>query len=130
MSEFLHGKSMTASVGNDPEAVTEPDGSVMASEADLIAQAATGDVDAWSRLVDGHLPAVWATARAFGLPDDAAEDICELVWLRLAQRLSSAPVPLRPWLLSIVESDASRWHSQQADAAGNVVVLDSVPAAG
>jgi DNA-directed RNA polymerase specialized sigma24 family protein len=130
MSEVLHGTSMTPSRSSDPGGGAELDGAIIDREPDLIAAAAAGDLDAWSHLVDSHLSAVWATARAFGLPDEAAENVCELVWLRLAQRLGDAPTPLRPWLLSIVESDASRWHSQQADAANNVVVLDSVPAAG
>jgi hypothetical protein len=90
-------------------------------ESALIASARNGDEAAWTQLVDLHLEAVWMAAQALSLPEAAAEDVCGLVWLRLAQRLGTAESPLRPWLLAEVAGEASRRH--MADTPDHTVVV-------
>lgn len=100
------------------------------TEADLVSRAHAQDELAWTELIDRHLPAVWSATQALQLPESAGQQICQLVWLRLAQQLGASPVPLRPWLLHIVESEANRWHRRQSAARNAVVVIEEVPAAG
>jgi hypothetical protein len=80
------------------------------SESSRVALAAAGDRTAWSELVDQLQPSVWAATGALGLPKAAAAQVCELAWLRLAQQLETVPLPLRPWMVGVVEQEASRWH--------------------
>jgi hypothetical protein len=99
---------------DDTARVVVPSNGAMNSEAMCVARAAAGDADAWSDLVDRMQPSIWAATGALGLPSAPASQVCELVWLRLAQRLDDPPVQLRPWLIGIVEAEASRWHQRSA----------------
>jgi uncharacterized protein YceH (UPF0502 family) len=42
----------------------------------------------WETIVDRNAPRLWHLAVAAGLPRRAAMEVCELVWLRLSQRLA------------------------------------------
>jgi DNA-directed RNA polymerase specialized sigma24 family protein len=97
----------------------------LARETGLIDAARGGDESAWTELVDRHLDTVWSAALALGLPEIEAEQVCGLVWLRLAQRLTTAPTPLRPWLLEAVELEASRRHMALAPRNSTLVMLDA-----
>jgi hypothetical protein len=89
-----------------------------------VALAAAGDLSAWSELVDQLQPSVWAATGALGLPKAAAAQVCELAWLRLAQQLETAPLPLRPWMVGLVEQEASRWHLANTISHDDQIRLD------
>ncbi|HTR70955.1 MAG TPA: hypothetical protein VMH41_12115 [Mycobacteriales bacterium] len=78
------------------------------NDASLLAAAARGDHHAWEAIVDRLQPSVWAATGAHGLNQSEAAQVCTLVWLRLAQRVSSPPEPVRPWLVALVEGEAAR----------------------
>lgn len=94
------------------------------NESTRVALAAAGDHQAWSELVDQLQPSIWAATGALGLPKAAAAQVCELAWLRLAQQLETAPVPLRPWLVGVVEQEASRWHLANTVSRDDQIRLD------
>jgi hypothetical protein len=96
--------------GEPDQTTTRVGVAVPRGEQAWLAQAASGDADAWAKLVDLLQPTVWAATGALGLPTTRAAEVCELVWLTLAQRLDDAPDPLRPWLLEVVENEANRWQ--------------------
>jgi hypothetical protein len=107
----------------DAHAPLAPSNGALNGEAACIARAAAGDAGAWSDLVDRLQPSIWAATGALGLPPTPASQVCELVWLRLAQRLDNPPVPLRPWLVGMVEAEASRWHQRPPTSSGDLNIL-------
>ena len=68
----------------------------------------------WEHLVGTHADSLWRFALNLGLTDADAESICELAWLRLAQRWSPisghSDLQVREWLEETVcwESRAAR----------------------
>src|SRR5688500_16308724 len=70
--------------------------------------AASGDAAAGDRIVDDHVEAVWGTARASGLEAPDAVEVCQLVWLRLAQTLATlGETPdVRAWLHDATVTEA------------------------
>ena len=88
---------------------TDPPVPVVPSERSLLLRASTGDVDAWEVLVDAHLAQVWRWAVADSVDRSRAEEVCELVWLRLAETLPQrVREPLLPWLRRTVAREAAR----------------------
>ena len=68
----------------------------------------------WEHLVGAHADSLWRFAIKLGLAEPAAEAVCELAWLRLAQRWSPigghSDEQVREWLEETVcwESRAYR----------------------
>jgi DNA-directed RNA polymerase specialized sigma24 family protein len=78
----------------------------------------------WGQLVDQHCGYAWSLARSLGLADADAAEVCELAWLRLAQRWSpSSGIAVRPWLEETIRREARGAHLRAA-AAAPVVRLD------
>jgi DNA-directed RNA polymerase specialized sigma24 family protein len=77
--------------------------------------AASGDAAAWDRIVDDHVEAVWGTARASGLEVTDAAEVCQLVWLRLAQTLATlGETPdVGAWLYDATVTEATRVARQR-----------------
>ena len=55
----------------------------------LVARAARDDQGAWNELVERYLPLVWAICVRYQLSRADAEDVCQSVWLRLAEQLGN-----------------------------------------
>lgn len=53
----------------------------------LLAAAADGDQQAWSRIVDRYAGLVWSVARSFRLGSADAADVAQATWLRLVEHL-------------------------------------------
>jgi DNA-directed RNA polymerase specialized sigma24 family protein len=61
----------------------------------------------WGQLVDQHSGYAWSLARSLGLTDADAAEVCELAWLRLAQRWSpSSGIAIRAWLEETIRREA------------------------
>lgn len=76
----------------------------------LVQAAAAGDEHAWRRIVDRFHRLIWATARASGLADADAADVCQTTWLRLAENLDriTEPAALPGWLVTTTRREAAR----------------------
>ncbi|HTW08850.1 MAG TPA: sigma-70 family RNA polymerase sigma factor [Acidimicrobiales bacterium] len=67
---------------------------------DLVRGAATGDGDAWRRLVERYNSMVWSIVRSFHLGHDDSVDAVQTVWLRLVENLNkiNEPGAVGAWL--------------------------------
>src|SRR4051794_29097101 len=68
--------------------------------ASLVRAASMGDVQAWNSLVHRFTPLLWNTCMRYNLSHHDAADVCQNVWLRLAERLHTIrhPAALAGWL--------------------------------
>lgn len=80
----------------------------MLSDAELIDRARTGDRDAWSTVVHRHSQLVFANARAAGADRAMAEDVTQLVWIKLLNHLDRIREAdrLRGWLAIVARNTA------------------------
>jgi DNA-directed RNA polymerase specialized sigma24 family protein len=87
--------------------------------ADLVARARQGDDDAWAALVDRYLGTVQAICRGYRLGDDAAADVNQVVWLRLAEHLwhLRAPEVVGGWIAATTRNECLR-RMRSVPAAG------------
>lgn len=78
--------------------------------ADLVAAAASGEQDAWGRLVDRFAGLVWHVVRGFRLPEAVSEDVFQTTWLRATEHLSQVREPdrLGSWLARIAKNECLR----------------------
>ena len=81
--------------------------------ADLVNRAAKGDKHAWDALVERFIPLIWSICRRYRLDDADTEDVCQVVWLHLADQLDkirdSAALP--GWLATTTQrSDSGSTH--------------------
>lgn len=74
----------------------------------LVAAAAGGDAAAWGELVERYAELLWRMAG--GLVGEPADEVSELVWLRLAAHLPALRVRVRLWLLQAVWDECARRH--------------------
>ncbi|HET6299546.1 MAG TPA: sigma-70 family RNA polymerase sigma factor [Kribbella sp.] len=90
--------------------VTEDQEAAARSEAaTLVIQAAAGDQEAWSRLVDHYARLVWAVTRSFRLTDSDASDVSQVVWLRLLEHIDRVdPVRVGAWLVVTTRRECLR----------------------
>jgi RNA polymerase sigma factor (sigma-70 family) len=77
---------------------------------DLVRTAAVGDDAAWDALVENYAGLVWAVARDHGLDPDAAADVSQTTWLRLAEHLTRLEDPARVglWLATTARNESLR----------------------
>jgi RNA polymerase sigma factor (sigma-70 family) len=87
-----------------PPAGGEPD------VAALVGSAKEGDEAAWSRLVELYTPLVRAITRGYRLGDRDAEDVGQVVWLRLVEHIGRLRVPeaLPGWIATTVRNECLR----------------------
>lgn len=91
-------------------------------------------------LYEEHFDAVWRTARRLGVPEDAADDVVQDVFLVLHRKLAEydGRTPPRRWILGItvrvVGDHRRRWRRkdapcvpQPADSDGNVLLASNRP---
>jgi RNA polymerase sigma factor (sigma-70 family) len=77
---------------------------------DLVQQAASGDPDAWSALVDRFADLIWSVARSVGLSPVDAADVSQTTWLRFCEHLGQLRDPSRAaaWLATTARHEAIR----------------------
>jgi RNA polymerase sigma factor (sigma-70 family) len=68
----------------------------------LVTNARDGDKTAWDQIVDRYAPLVWSICMKFQLSRADAEDVGQIVWLRLVERLADLrdPAALPGWLVT------------------------------
>ena len=74
---------------------------------DLAQAAAGGDEDAWNSLVERYLPLVRSVIRWHGLSGQDAEDISQILWLRLVEHLKDIrePQALPGWIKTTARNE-------------------------
>ena len=83
---------------------------------ELVAAASTGTASAWAELVRRFEGLVFSTALSYGFRSDSeSADICQTVWLQLAQNLSRLREPDRvsAWLLKTTHRECVRVKNLQ-----------------
>ncbi len=77
---------------------------------ELVHAAASGEQDAWNRLVDQFMPLVWSVTRTYRLTDRDAEDVSQTVWLRLVENLTDIREPraLPKWIITTAKNESLR----------------------
>lgn len=77
---------------------------------ELVTRARDGDRQAWDALVDRYAPLIWAICRRYRLDRDDAEDVGQLVWLRLLEQLENIrdPAALAGWLATTAQRECLR----------------------
>jgi RNA polymerase sigma factor (sigma-70 family) len=78
--------------------------------ADLAARAAAGDERAWSALVDRYVGMVHAICRAHRLDGSDADDVNQVVWLRLVENLDRVREPgaIGAWIATTARRECLR----------------------
>ncbi|MGH3912133.1 MAG: RNA polymerase sigma factor [Pseudonocardiaceae bacterium] len=75
--------------------------------ADLVHAAVDGDEDAWRQLVERYLPLVKSVIRSYGLVGQNAQDVSQIVWLRLVEHLKDLrqPQALPGWIKTTTRNE-------------------------
>lgn len=92
----------------------------------VLAQAASGDEDAWTGIVDRYAPLVSSVVRRHRLYGEDAHDVFQTVWLRLVERLDSLrePEALPGWLVTTTRHECLRvLRVRQRDTATDPTIL-------
>ncbi|SDY32636.1 RNA polymerase sigma factor, sigma-70 family [Geodermatophilus africanus] len=110
-----HERGLGLPQPHDPAPAAEPDvlPPPAGGEPDLAAlvtAAREGDEAAWSRLVELFTPLVRAITRGYRLGDRDAEDVGQVVWLRLVEHIDRLRVPeaLPGWIATTVRHECAR----------------------
>jgi RNA polymerase sigma factor (sigma-70 family) len=76
----------------------------------LIEGARRGDQAAWTALVRRYCPLILAVIRAYRLRDKDAEDVTQIVWLRLIEHLGRIREPraVPKWMVTTARHEAQR----------------------
>jgi RNA polymerase sigma factor (sigma-70 family) len=98
-----------------------------ATPGELVEGARRGDQAAWQALMRRYCPLVLAVIRAYRLRDKDAEDLSQVVWLRLIEHLDRIREPraLPSWIITTARHEAQR----VVGALGRVVPMDPLAAA-
>jgi RNA polymerase sigma-70 factor (ECF subfamily) len=91
-------------------------------EAEAVARARTGDLDAYEALVARHTVLAHRTAVLLGAGDDA-DDVVQEAFVKAFQRLRlfRGDAPFRPWLLAIVANQTRNLHRSRRRRDGLVL---------
>ena len=119
---------MSAETASDQDARRMRDGSVVT---DLVARARDGDERAWGALVERYAPLIWSICRRYRLPGADAEDVAQVVWLRLVDQLGKVreSAALAGWLATTTRRECVRVLrlDQSAQRAGYVIDVEGLP---
>jgi RNA polymerase sigma factor (sigma-70 family) len=76
----------------------------------LVNRARQDDKGAWDELVERFAPLVWSICRRYRLSRSDAEDISQVVWLRLVEHLSALrePAALPGWIATTTQRECLR----------------------
>ena len=77
---------------------------------DLVTRARNGDRQAWDTLIERYAPLIWSICRRHRLAAEDAEDVGQIVWLRLVDQLDKvrAPAALPGWLATTARRECLR----------------------
>jgi RNA polymerase sigma factor (sigma-70 family) len=77
---------------------------------DLVSGARNGDQRAWDALVEQFASLIWSICRKYRLGDADAEDVGQIVWLRLVDHLDKVrdPAALPGWLATTTRRECAR----------------------
>ncbi len=92
------------------------------NEAEILAKARTGDLDAYDALISQHTPFAHRTAVLLGAGDDA-EDVLQEAFVKAFRRLPlyRGDSPFRSWLLAIVANETRNLHRSRRRRDGLVL---------
>jgi len=93
-----------------PEAPGPRSDAASGQTADLVRDAALGDADAWTALVDRLAPLVWSVTRGYRLSAQDASDVSQTTWMRLAENVHRLRDPERvgAWLATTAGRECLR----------------------
>ena len=82
--------------------------------AELVAAAAAGDESAWDEIVNRFSPLLAGVIGGYRLPPAVRQDIAQIVWLRLVEKLDTLRDPqcLPGWLVTTARHEALRQIEQ------------------
>jgi RNA polymerase sigma factor (sigma-70 family) len=100
-----------------------------ASAGELVRRARSGDETAWSHLVSHCGDLLWSIARSYGLDRSAADDVVQIVWLRLVERIDTLrdPDAVIGWLVTTTRREAARALARVNPPFPVVGLADPVP---
>ena len=77
---------------------------------DLVTRARNGEKQAWDALVERYAPLIWSICRRYRLDGADAEDVGQVVWLKLVDHLDQLrdPAALPGWLATTARHECSR----------------------
>ena len=77
---------------------------------DLVTCAKNGDNQAWDALVERYAPLIWSICRRYRLASADAEDVGQVVWLKLVNHLDHLrdPAALPAWLATTTRRECFR----------------------
>ena len=77
---------------------------------DLVTRARNGDKQAWDTLVERYVPLIWSVCRRHRLGGADANDVGQIVWLRLVDQLDKIrdPAALPGWLATTTRRECGR----------------------
>ena len=84
-----------------------PDASEVVS---WVRRAATGDMQAWNRLIDQYSKLIWSITANFKLAESDAADVVQTTWMRLIEHIDRIEQPARvgSWLASTARNECLR----------------------
>jgi RNA polymerase sigma factor (sigma-70 family) len=93
--------------------VAEASGQVDAAGLEItgwVRRAATGDLQAWNRLVDQYSRLIWSITVSFKLVESDAADVVQTTWMRLIEHIDRIEQPARigSWLASTARNECLR----------------------
>jgi RNA polymerase sigma factor (sigma-70 family) len=97
---------------------------------DLVTRARNGDPQAWDGLVQRYAPLIWSICRHYRLSDADAEDVGQVVWLRLVDQLDNLrdPAALPGWLATTTRRECFRiQRATSRQSAGRQVLDENIP---
>jgi RNA polymerase sigma factor (sigma-70 family) len=99
--------------------------------ADLVTRARDGDQQAWDALVERYAPLIWSICRRYRLSCADAEDVGQVVWLRLVDHLDNLrdPVALPGWLVTTTRRECFRVQRAacRQSAGSQVLEAENIP---
>lgn len=100
---------------------------------DLVRAAVDGDEDAWGRLVERYLPLIRSVIRSNGLSGQDAEDVIQVLWLRLVEHLKDLrePLALPGWIKTTTRNECMQLlkSARRTVPVGPLVEPQTVPLA-
>jgi RNA polymerase sigma factor (sigma-70 family) len=93
----------------------------------LAMPARNGDKQAWDAIVERYAPLVWAICRRHRLSHADADDVGQIVWLRLVDQLAAIrePAALAGWLATTTQRECRRVLRQGRTPSAPWQVLDA-----
>jgi RNA polymerase sigma factor (sigma-70 family) len=88
------------------------------SDADIVARCASGDEAAWRALILRYRRLVYTIPYRMGLDPDASDEVSQITWVRLAQRIGAIqePARVRAWLVTTARRVALNVAGRRHDA--------------